>query len=105
MKTGEPGLKRTREITDIWMQSSDDRANQRRAFRKMAKDMAGRYLRQMEVFNRRGLHNLGDLLATEPEPIARASANGSPITSMPSSGATAFPSNGAKAWKRRSIAT
>ena len=36
----------------------------------MAKDMAGRYLRQMEVFNRRGLHNLGDLLATEPEPIA-----------------------------------
>ena len=69
-ETGEPGLKRTREITEIWLQSSADRANQRRAFRKMAKDMAGRYLRQMEVFNRRGLHNLGDLLATEPEPIA-----------------------------------
>ncbi|MGH8584620.1 MAG: hypothetical protein ACREWG_18010 [Gammaproteobacteria bacterium] len=68
--TVEPGLKRTREVTDIWLQSSADRANQRRAFRKMAKDMAGRYLRQMEVFNRRGLHNLGDLLATEPEPIA-----------------------------------
>lgn len=69
-KTGEPGLKRTREVTDIWLQSSADRANQRRAFRKMAKDMAGRYLRQMEVFNRRGLHNLGDLLATEPESVA-----------------------------------
>lgn len=68
--TGEPGLKRTREVTGIWLQSSADRANQRRAFRKMAKDMAGRYLRQMEVFNRRGLHNLGDLLATEPEPVA-----------------------------------
>jgi hypothetical protein len=40
--TDEPGLKRTREITEIWMQSREDRANQRRAFRKMAKDMAGR---------------------------------------------------------------
>lgn len=67
---GETGLKRAREITDIWLQSGDDRSNQRRAFRKMAKDMAGRYLRQMEVFNRRGLHNLGDLLSTEPEGIA-----------------------------------
>lgn len=65
----EPGLKHTREITDIWMQSSDDRAGQRRAFRKMAKDMAGRYLSQMEVFNRRRLHNLGDLLATAPETV------------------------------------
>jgi hypothetical protein len=66
----EPGLKRAREITDIWMQSSDDRAGQRRAFRKMAKDMAGRYLSQMELFNRRRLHNLGDLLSTRPEMIA-----------------------------------
>jgi hypothetical protein len=65
----EPGLKRAREITDIWLQSGDDRLNQRRAFRKMAKDMAGRYLRHMEVFNRRGLHNLGDLLSTEADPI------------------------------------
>lgn len=67
--TAEPGLKRAREITDIWMQSSDDRAGQRRAFRKMAKDMAGRYLSQMEVFNRRGLKNLGDLLSTAAETI------------------------------------
>jgi hypothetical protein len=68
--TEEPGLKRAREITDIWLQSGDDRLNQRRAFRKMAKDMAGRYLRHMEVFNRRGLHSLGDLLSTGPEPIS-----------------------------------
>ena len=68
--TDEPGLKRAREITDIWMQSSDDRAGQRRAFRKMAKDMAGRYLTQMDVFNRRRLHNLGDLLSTAAEAIA-----------------------------------
>jgi hypothetical protein len=66
----EPGLKRAREITHIWLQSGDERLNQRRAFRKMAKDMAGRYLRHMEVFNRRGLHHLGDLLSTEPDPIA-----------------------------------
>lgn len=66
----EPGLKRTREITEIWLQSGGDRGNQRRAFRKMAKDMSARYLRQMEVFNRRGLHSLGDLLSTQPEAIA-----------------------------------
>lgn len=65
----EAGLKRAREITDIWMQSSDDRRGQRNAFRKMAKDMAGRYLSQMQVFNRRGLKNLGDLLSTAAETI------------------------------------
>jgi len=66
----EPGLKRGRDITGIWMQSSEERVNQRRAFRKMAKDMAGRYLSQMEVFNRRRLHSLGDLLSTTSEVIA-----------------------------------
>ena len=39
-------------------------------FRKMAKDMSGRYLSQMDVFNRRGLKSLGDLLSTAPETIA-----------------------------------
>ena len=63
----ESGVKPSRELTVIRMQSGGDRANQRRAFRKMAKDMAGRYLMQMEVFNRRGLHNLGDLLSTTAE--------------------------------------
>lgn len=66
----EPGIKRSREITDIWLQSPEDRSGQRRAFRKMAKDMAGRYLSQMDVFNRRRLQSLGDLLATTPEVIA-----------------------------------
>lgn len=66
----QPGLKRDREITDIWMQSTEDRRGQRNAFRKMAKDMAGRYLSQMEVFNRRGLKNLGDLLSTAVETMA-----------------------------------
>ena len=68
----ESGLKLSREITVIPMQSGDDRASARRAFRKMAKDMAGRYLRQMEMFNRRGLHRLGDLLSTTPQTISDA---------------------------------
>ncbi|RUV55772.1 hypothetical protein EOA85_20495 [Mesorhizobium sp. M5C.F.Ca.IN.020.29.1.1] len=70
----EPGLKRAREVTTIWMQSSEGRANQRRAFRKMAKDMAGRYLSQMEVFNRRGLNTLGDLLSTHVDTLPPSKA-------------------------------
>ena len=66
----KPGLKPSREITVIRMQSGDDRANERRAFRRMARDMAGRYLSQMDVFNRHGLHSLGDVLSTTPQPIA-----------------------------------
>jgi hypothetical protein len=65
-----PGVKRSREITNIWLQSNDDRGLQRRSFRKMAKDMANRYLQQMEIFNRRRLNNLADLLSTEPETIS-----------------------------------
>ncbi len=65
-RDAEPGLQRSREITEIWLQSGSDRAGQRKAFRRMARDMSGRYLRQMEVFNRRGLSNLGNLLAVEP---------------------------------------
>ena len=68
----EPGLKPSREMTVIRMQSGDDRAGERRAFRKMAKDMAGRYLRQMDVFSRRDLHSLGDLLSTTPQSISVA---------------------------------
>ena len=63
----EAGVKLSREITVIRMQSSGDRANERRTFRRMAKDMAGRYLSQMEVFNRRRLGSLGDLLSTTAE--------------------------------------
>jgi hypothetical protein len=66
----EPGINRPREITTIWLQSRDDRGNQRRGFRRMAKDMANRYLGQMEIFRRRGLNSLGDLLSTEAEVIA-----------------------------------
>ena len=66
----ESGLNHSRETTVIRMQNGEGRAKQRLAFRKMAKDMASRYLSQMEVFNRRGLHRLSDLLSTAPVPIA-----------------------------------
>ena len=70
------GLNPSREITVIRMQGAEDRTGERRAFRKMAKDMAGRYLSQMEVFNSRGLHSLGDLLSTTPEPVSTGKREG-----------------------------
>lgn len=62
-KSAKAGVKLNREITDIWMQGTQNRRGHRIAFRKMAKDMASRYIRQMELFNRRGLQNLGDFLS------------------------------------------
>ena len=70
------GLNPSREITVIRMQGAEDRKSERRAFRKMARDMAGRYLNQMDVFNRRRLHNLGDLLSTTPEPVSTGKREG-----------------------------
>ena len=65
----ETGLRHSRETTVIRMQSGEARGSQRRTFRKMAKNMARRYLSQMEVFNRRGLHSLSDLLSITPESL------------------------------------
>ena len=69
-KKEEPGVNHSREITDIWMQDRKYRARQRRVFRKMAKDMANRYLTQMEIFSRRNLNDLGDLLITMPKVVS-----------------------------------
>lgn len=66
----ESGFNRSREVTEIWMQNGGGRATQRREFRKMAKAMGGRYMSQMDVFSRRRLRSLGDLLSTEPVPIS-----------------------------------
>jgi hypothetical protein len=65
--SSQAGFSQARETTTIRMQTGEDRPAERRAFRKMAKDMANRYLGQMQVFSRRGLGVLGDLLATAPE--------------------------------------
>lgn len=59
-----------RDVTLIRMQSDSGRARERTAFRKMAKDMSGRYLRRMDSFNRRGLTDLGAMLATLPQSIS-----------------------------------
>lgn len=74
-RTEYTGLDNAREITVINMQDTDDRKSNRRAFRKMAKDMSSRYLNQMSVFHRRGLHNLGDLLSTAPQEISPSDMN------------------------------
>ncbi|MYD69360.1 MAG: hypothetical protein F4W89_01250 [Acidobacteria bacterium] len=68
--TGAVGLNPSRDITVIRMQGADDRKSERRAFRKMAKDMAARYLSQMPTFSRRGLHSLSDLLSTTGEAVS-----------------------------------
>lgn len=62
-----PGLSAEREITYIKMQNDKRRRMERTAFRKMARDMSSRYLRRMDSFNRRGLTELGSMLATVPE--------------------------------------
>lgn len=61
---GEPDVQKLRVTTEIRMQLTERRAT-RTAFRKMAKDMSNRYLRQIESFNRRRLTDFSDLLATE----------------------------------------
>ncbi|PSH61079.1 hypothetical protein [Phyllobacterium sophorae] len=71
-QSSEPGLKKSRETTSIRMQSGGDRAHQRRAFRKMAKGMANRYLAQMDIFHRRRLNDLGSLLSIRVVPIAQS---------------------------------
>lgn len=63
------GFQGSRETTVIRMQNHQERPRNRQVFRKMAKDMAERYLRQWDVFNRRGLYNLRDLLSTAPAPL------------------------------------
>ena len=68
--TNKTGVNYNRESTVIWMQYDQGRATQRRQFRGMAKNMADRYLGRMDVFNRRGLRRLGDLLSTTPTPIS-----------------------------------
>ncbi len=61
-----------REITKIWLQKSVDRTGQRKQFRKMAKDMADKYLRLMDLFNRQGITSLANILSTKPEQLSES---------------------------------
>jgi len=67
-----PGITTAREITQITLQSTQDRRGQRSLFRRMAKDMANRYLSQMAEFSTRKLVSLDSLLPNEPEHITAA---------------------------------
>lgn len=62
-----------REITVIWLQSSEDRGVYRKKFRAMAQSMADKYLRLMPVFSRQGLARFSDLLNTQPTNITNSS--------------------------------
>lgn len=57
-----PGLKQDREVEVVLLQSSGARRENRANFRRMAKDMANRYLRRMPLLSTRSLVVLGDLL-------------------------------------------
>lgn len=65
----ERGPKVAREVTTIWLQRKDDRRTQRTQFRSMARQMADRYLRLMETFNRGGITGLASVLDSPAESL------------------------------------
>jgi len=68
----ETDIKKSREITYIWLQSSIDRRKQREDFRKMARSMADKYLRLMPVFTRQGISRFADILNTGIKEISES---------------------------------
>lgn len=64
-----PGLSQDRETEVVLLQSSGPRRENRTNFRRIAKDMAGRYLRRMPLLSSRDLTVLGDLLSDEEAPL------------------------------------
>lgn len=67
-----PGITKTRDIIEISFQGTGTRSDQRRAFRKMARDMADRYLRQMSIFRGQHIEQFSSLLSTRAEPLPAA---------------------------------
>lgn len=68
-QSSEPDVQKLRVTTEIRMQPTE-RRTARMAFRKMARDMSNRYLRQIDSFNRRRLSDFSDLLATDTAPLS-----------------------------------
>lgn len=61
-----PGITAERDTLEIMLQNiGDSRREFRTQFRRMARDMANRYLAQMPMFHSRKLDNLGDMLSAE----------------------------------------
>lgn len=65
-----PGIGPAREVQAITLQASEQRRAARVAFRRMARDMANRYLSQMPLFGSRNLARLEGLLLIEPDALA-----------------------------------
>jgi hypothetical protein len=72
-KTDFSGLTASRDIEVVLLQSSGPRREQRTAFRRMAKDMASRYLQKHSLLGPRGLTILADMLGEEEESISPSS--------------------------------
>ena len=66
-----PGVSADRESLEIMLQNvGESRREYRTQFRRMARDMANRYMGQMQLFQARKLENLSDLLSTEAIPLS-----------------------------------
>jgi hypothetical protein len=72
-RTDFPGLTASRDIEVVLLQSSGPRREQRAAFRRMAKDMASRYLQKHPLLGPRGHTVLADMLGEEEESISPSS--------------------------------
>jgi hypothetical protein len=68
-----PGVSTKREITEVLLQAAQkERRANRVTFRRMAKDMADRYLGIMPLFNSRKLTDLSGLLVTQIPPCPQS---------------------------------
>lgn len=68
-----PGVSTKREMTEILLQAGQkERRANRLTFRRMAKDMAERYLNLMPLFSSRKLTDLASLLTTEVPPCPQS---------------------------------
>lgn len=70
-----PGLKVERDYLDIFMQTDTVRSDERRQFRKMATDMADRYLRLVQPLRDRNYTRFKDLLGEEPPRLSAGQMN------------------------------
>ncbi|NOT40313.1 MAG: hypothetical protein HOP13_07460 [Alphaproteobacteria bacterium] len=61
-----PGLKRDRDYLDIVMQTQGQRSGDRRQFRRMATDMADKYLKLVPSLRERNYTQFSSLLSSEP---------------------------------------
>lgn len=61
-----PGLKHDRDFIDVVMEGASSRKGDRKQFRKMANDMANRYLKLVESLDDRGHQTMSSLLSETP---------------------------------------